>query len=976
MFTTSSLGATEANNTHTVTQTVTVTVSDVGEVAPVFTNASSSASVVENATGAVYTATATPDVTGAVVSYAISGTDSAQFSINGSGVVSWKSSPDFENKTDADSNNVYDITISATEVGNTFVATRSVAITVSDIDDTAPIVKWINPGAVQLEATDNLAAKDETPQVSAVGTAGEYVVVWSGVDLGSDTSIYVQKFHANGTISANSAVKLEATGKTNGVDAAPQVTAVGTTGEYVVVWSGVDSAGDNSIFVQKFHANGTISANSAVQLEATDKTNGSDAAPQVTAVGTVGEYVVTWSGVDSAGDSSIFVQKFHANGTISANSAVQLEATGKLNGADVTPRVAAVGSAGEYVVTWSGEDSGGDKSIFVQKFHANGTSSGNAVLLEAGDGYTTGDDAAVEVTAVGTAGEFVVVWAGPDATEYKVRLQKFAANGDTSGAQMVLEGTEGLTSAAPQVTSLGVAGEFVVTWLSEVNGNPTIFVQKFTASGAASGIAAQLHGAVGNDSRDDETPQVSAVGSAGAYAVTWVGVEGTGGDKSIYVQLFHANGTMNGSGVQLEPAGVTDRSDVAPQITAVGSAGEFVVTWSGAESASDTSIFVQKFNADGSTNKPMVVVSSAAELATAVVTVQSNELGKAYLVKNDIDISAGVAALTNANQTQWNEVAISAINTNTNISTAGLIKGTYDLYAVDAAGNLSQVIRGVLQVNVSTTPIFSSGSSAAFAENATGAVYTAVATPIVSGASVSYSISGGADSTKFSINSSGVVSFVSSPNHESPTDSGSDNVYDIVIRATEANNTNTVTHSVAVTVSDVGDVAPVFTSGASISASFAENGTGAVYTAQATPDVTGASISFSISGGADSAKFSINSSGVVGWKSSPDFETPADADSNNSYQFVVSATEAGNTVAATRSLTVTVSDVGDVAPTFTSTSSATFAENGTGAVYTAVVTPDVTGASISFSISGGADSAKFSINSKQRGGGLCQQPRL
>ena len=225
------------------------------------------------------------------------------------------------------------------------------------------------------------------------------------------------------------------------------------------------------------------------------------------------------------------------------------------------------------------------KGIFVQKFHANGTSSGNAVLLEAGDGYTTGDDAAVEVTAVGTAGEFVVVWAGPDATEYKVRLQKFAANGDTSGAQMVLEGTEGLTSAAPQVTSLGVAGEFVVTWLSEVNGNPTIFVQKFTASGAASGIAAQLHGAVGNDSRDDETPQVSAVGSAGAYAVTWVGVEGTGGDKSIYVQLFHANGTMNGSGVQLEPAGVTDRSDVAPQITAVGSAASSVVTWSGAESA-------------------------------------------------------------------------------------------------------------------------------------------------------------------------------------------------------------------------------------------------------------------------------------------------------------------------------------------------------------------------------------------------------
>ena len=45
------------------------------------------------------------------------------------------------------------------------------------------------------------------------------------------------------------------------------------------------------------------------------------------------------------------------------------------------------------------------------------------------------------------------------------------------------------------------------------------------------------------------------------------------------------------------------------------------------------------------------------------------------------------------------------------------------------------------------------------------------------------------------------------------------------------------------------------------------HGTGAVYTAVATPDVIGASMTYSISGGADSAQFSINSSsGVVGFK--------------------------------------------------------------------------------------------------------------
>ena len=281
------------------------------------------------------------------------------------------------------------------------------------------------------------------------------------------------------------------------------------------------------------------------------------------------------------------------------------------------------------------------------------------------------------------------------------------------------------------------------------------------------------------------------------------------------------------------------------------------------------------------------------------------------------------------------------------------------------AGNTLVATRS-LTVTVSDVavegPTFSSASSAAFAENATGAVYTAVATPKVSGASVSYSISGGSDSAKFSINSSGVVSFVSSPNHESPTDSGSENVYNLVITATEAGNTNLTTHSVAVTVTDVGDVAPTFTSASS--ATFAENATGAVYTAVATPDVMGASISFSISGGADSAKFSINSSsGVVSFVSSPNHESPTDSGSDNVYDLVITATEANNTNTVTQSVVVTVTDVGDVAPAFTSASSATFVENGTGAVYTAVVSSDVAGAAVTFAISGGADSAQFSINS-------------
>ena len=72
----------------------------------------------------------------------------------------------------------------------------------------------------------------------------------------------------------------------------------------MVTYQGGGSGGYPSIFVQKFSSDGTIQGDQ-VKLEGTF---GFDSAPQITAVGENGEYVVTFYGTDSDGDSSIFVQ--------------------------------------------------------------------------------------------------------------------------------------------------------------------------------------------------------------------------------------------------------------------------------------------------------------------------------------------------------------------------------------------------------------------------------------------------------------------------------------------------------------------------------------------------------------------------------------------------------------------------------------------------------------------------------------------
>ena len=81
--------------------------------APTITNSTTNYSVVENQMSA-FTITAT-DADGDTLSYTIGGTDASLFSVSSSGVVTFNTAPDYENPSDADTNNVYDLMASVSD---------------------------------------------------------------------------------------------------------------------------------------------------------------------------------------------------------------------------------------------------------------------------------------------------------------------------------------------------------------------------------------------------------------------------------------------------------------------------------------------------------------------------------------------------------------------------------------------------------------------------------------------------------------------------------------------------------------------------------------------------------------------------------------------------------------------------------------------------------------------------------------------
>jgi glucose/arabinose dehydrogenase len=104
---------------------------------------------------------------------------------------------------------------------------------------------------------------------------------------------------------------------------------------------------------------------------------------------------------------------------------------------------------------------------------------------------------------------------------------------------------------------------------------------------------------------------------------------------------------------------------------------------------------------------------------------------------------------------------------------------------------------------VNGAPAFTSANVVSVIENAADFVYQAVATD-PEGSPIAYWISGGADADKFTLNGTGQLRLVTSPNFDLPTDADGDNAYLVQLSASDGLASGTIALRVTVTNSKEG----------------------------------------------------------------------------------------------------------------------------------------------------------------------------
>jgi hypothetical protein len=185
-------------------------------------------------------------------------------------------------------------------------------------------------------------------------------------------------------------------------------------------------------------------------------------------------------------------------------------------------------------------------------------------------------------------------------------------------------------------------------------------------------------------------------------------------------------------------------------------------------------------------------------------------------------------------------------------------------------------------------PFFTSPPTASIAENTTAVMTVMAGDPDQPPQTVTFSLTGGADQSKFSITNGGALTFGSPPNFDAPGDANGDNIYEVIVQASDGNG-GTARQTIQVTVTPLNDHAPVFTSPEMMSV--VENTTPVLTVSATDADLPPQAVTYSLVGGADQAKFNITGGGVLSFKSPPDFETPTDSNGDNIYIVIVQASD-------------------------------------------------------------------------------------
>ncbi|WP_147316869.1 MULTISPECIES: hypothetical protein [unclassified Wenzhouxiangella] len=260
-----------------------------------------------------------------------------------------------------------------------------------------------------------------------------------------------------------------------------------------------------------------------------------------------------------------------------------------------SPSVAALNDGG-FVITWPDSSSpDGDASIRLRVYDADGTPRTGELLIDVAGANLRNPDVASLAN-----GGFVVVWGDTrdfDDTGIDVRFQRFSAEGDKRGGEILANSSLVGDQRWPAVSSLSDGG-FVVVWETYIQ--TTVSYDDQAARGQVFNSDGTMRGPefFANATTEHIQDDVDVAGlNNGEFIVIWTHDEEP---SDIHGQRFDAMGSKLGSELVIN-AGVVTGSQQDASVAPFGDGG-FIATWEDYSQdsldADSSAVFAQAYDAN------------------------------------------------------------------------------------------------------------------------------------------------------------------------------------------------------------------------------------------------------------------------------------------------------------------------------------------------------------------------------------------
>jgi YD repeat-containing protein len=305
-----------------------------------------------------------------------------------------------------------------------------------------------------------------------------------------------------------------------------------------------------------------------------------------------GNFVICWYD-ERDGDNNIYAQRYDATGNpLGANFRVNDDAGGNWQAVPV----AAMDPSGNFVISW--HDTRNDVSdIYAQRFDATGTPVGTNFKV---NDDPTGNSQLYPSLAMDNAGNSVICWHDDRDGNRDIYAQRYSAAGTPLGTNFKVNDDAGLMPQSRSAVAVDNSGNFVICWQDDRDFNTDIYAQRYDAEGNA----------LGPNFRVDDDPLTSlqsvpqiAMNGTGSFIICWQDDRNT--DIDVYAQRYDEAGAPQGTNFRVNDdpgAHMQNLSSVA-----MNNAGGSVICWRDSRDG-EHNIYVQMYNAAGTpvgTNFPV-----------------------------------------------------------------------------------------------------------------------------------------------------------------------------------------------------------------------------------------------------------------------------------------------------------------------------------------------------------------------------------